>query len=77
MASKFAFRYRKPVAAVGVGVRSTATQYDDAVPTITSAAGVPTAAEPNGSIFLRTNATGADAALYMRIAGSWEPIDGS
>ena len=71
MASKFAYRYRKPLASKGVGIRGSAT------PTITSGTGVPATTEPNGSVFMRTDASGAAAALYMRIGGSWVALDGS
>lgn len=76
--SKFAYRYRKGIAATSVGVRTSATEADADTPTVTSGTGVPAATtEPNGSIFLRTDASGAAAALYMRIGGSWVAIDGS
>jgi hypothetical protein len=76
MASKFAYRYRKPVAALGLGVRTSATEDDSTVATITSGAGVPAATEPNGSIYLRNNATNGDDALYARVAGAWVAILG-
>ena len=44
MASKFAYRYRKPVASVGVGVRTSATEDDASSPTITAGAGAPSSA---------------------------------
>jgi hypothetical protein len=76
MASKFAYRYRKPVAALGLGVRTSATEDDSTVTTITSGAGVPAATEPNGSIYLRNDATNGDDALYARVAGAWVAILG-
>ena len=75
--SKFAYRYRKPIAALGLGVRQAATTVDTSVPTITSGTGVPSSTEPNGSVFMRTDASGAAAALYMMIGSSWTAIDGS
>lgn len=74
--SKFAYRYRKGLAATSVGVRQTATTADASVPTITSGSGVPSAAEPNGSIYLRTDASTAALSIYSRIGGSWVAIDG-
>lgn len=65
--SKFAQRLRKATAAVGFGVRSSATQEDADVPTITSGSGVPSAAEPNGSMYLRTN-----GAVYYRSDDAWQ-----
>lgn len=76
MASKFAYRYRKPVASVGVGVRTSATEDDASSPTITAGAGAPSAAEPNGSVYLRTDASTAAESVYSRIGGSWVAIDG-
>ena len=77
MASKFASRHRKPIAAVGLGVRTSKTEIDASTPTITAGAGAPSAAEPNGSIYLRTNAANADEAVYSRIGGSWVALDGA
>lgn len=67
--SKFAQRLRKATAAVGFGVRSSATQDDADVPTITSGSGTPSAAEADGSLYLRTN-----GAIYNRIGSAWELI---
>ena len=77
--SKFAYRYRKGLAALSIGVRQTATTADSSVPTITSGSGEPSAshAEPNGSIYLRTDASNADTSIYSRIGGSWVAIDGA
>ena len=76
--SKFAYRYRKGLAATSVGVRQTATTADSSVPTVTSGTGAPTSTtEPNGSIYLRTDASSAAEAIYSRIGGSWVVIDGS
>jgi len=77
MASKFAYRYRKPVSSVGVGVRGSATEADTSTPTITSGTGDPTSTEPNGSLYMKTDAAAASAALWMMIGGSWVEIDGS
>jgi hypothetical protein len=41
-------------------------------PTLTSGSGAPSAAEPNGSLYLRTNG-GAASTLYARISGAWSP----
>ena len=75
--SKFAYRYRKGLAATSVGVRQTATTADASVPTVTSGSGAPSAAEPNGSIYLRTDASNADTSIYSRIGGSWVPMLGA
>ena len=52
MASNLAYRYKKMIAAVGFGVRTSATEVDSTVPTITAGAGAPSATEPNGSVYL-------------------------
>jgi|GEM_PF-1399471 hypothetical protein len=77
MASKFAERLRKPVAALGFGVRSTATQLDASVPTITSGAGAPSASEPSGSLYLRTDGANLNQVLYgtQDGAGTWNPVE--
>jgi len=66
--SIFTERMRKAFAAVGIGVRSSATQADSSVPTIKSGSGAPSATEPAGSLYMRTG-TGA---LYTTTGGgSW------
>lgn len=72
----FAYRYKKAIAAVGLGVRQTASTADSSVPTITSGAAAPTATEPNGSLYMRTGGTNGDDSLYMRIAGAWVALKG-
>ena len=73
----YKLRYRGALSMVGIGIASTAGQSDSTVPTITSGAGAPTAAEPNGSKYLRTNGTDATDSEYQRIAGAWVALDGS
>ena len=41
-------------------------------PTITSGSGAPSATEPNGSVYLRTNGTSAST-LYARVSSAWVP----
>ena len=43
----------------------------DASPTITSGDGVPSAAEVDGSIYLRT---GGNGVLYIRVSGAWVAV---
>lgn len=76
MASNLAYRYKKMIAAVGFGVRTTATEVDSTVPTITSGDGAPTATAPNGSMYLRKNAATAADVVYMRVGGAWLALDG-
>lgn len=39
-------------------------------PTVTSGSGAPSASEPNGSLYLRTNGT-ALSTIYARVSGAW------
>ena len=41
-------------------------------PTITSGSGAPSATEPNGSVYLRTNGSSAST-LYVRVSSAWVP----
>lgn len=41
-------------------------------PTVTSGSGAPSATEPNGSVYLRTNGTSAST-LYVRVSSAWVP----
>ena len=69
-------RLRKPLAAVGFGVRSSATQADSVVPTVTSGSGAPSSTEPDGSVYMRTDASDGDDALYSMISSSWVALKG-
>ena len=44
-----------------------------ASPSITSGTGAPSAAEPNGSVYLRTDGTAATT-IYRRAAGAWSAV---
>lgn len=68
---------RGGMAMVGVAVKTSATELPSASPTITAGSGVPTATEPNGSIYLRTNGANADQAIYARISGAWVAMKGA
>ena len=65
-------------AAAGVAIRklSVWTGATEALiatsPTVTSGSGAPSAAEPNGSVYLRTNGTSAST-LYVRVSSAWVP----
>lgn len=74
--ASFAYRYRKAIAAVGLGVRPAATTADASVATITSGSGAPSATEPDGSLYMRTDGSDGDDSLYMRIAGAWVALKG-
>ena len=63
MAVKTSQNMRSGVAAVGYIVKNAAADLPSAAPTVTSGSGAPTETEPNGSIYLRTNAANADQAV--------------
>lgn len=73
----YVIKYRGGVRAVGLGIASAARDIDADVPSITSGAGAPSEAEPDGSTYLRTDGTNATDSLYQRIAGAWVALDGS
>jgi hypothetical protein len=63
--------YRKFVVWTGATQALIATS-----PTVTSGSGAPSASEPNGSVYLRTNGAAANT-LYMRISGAWVTVGAS
>ena len=65
------------MAMVGLAVKSAASTLPLAAPTVTSGSGAPSATEPNGSIYLRTNGANADQAIYARIGGAWVALKGA
>lgn len=77
MAVKTSQNMRSGVAAVGYIVKSIPSETLAVAPTVTSGGGAPTAVEPNGSIYMRTNAANADEAIYARIAGAWVAMKGA
>jgi hypothetical protein len=77
MAVKTSQNMRSGVAAVGYIVKVGASQDPTAAATVTSGTGVPATTEPNGSIFLRTDGTTADLAIYARISGAWVAMKGA
>lgn len=77
MAVKTSQNMRSGVAAVGYIVKALPADLPSVAPTVTSGSGAPTATEPNGSIYLRTNGASADEAIYARIGGSWVAMKGA
>ena len=75
--ARFVKKMRGPVSFVEVGIKHAADDADDTTPRITSGAGVPSQPWANGSIYLRSDASGADTSLYCRIGGLWVAIDGT
>ena len=77
MAIKVSENRRGGMAVHGVAIKVSASQAPLSAPTVTAGPGVPSATEPNGSIYLRTDAANADQAIYARVGGSWVAIDGA
>lgn len=77
MAVKTSQNMRSGVAAVGYIVKTAAASDVTVSPTVTSGTGVPSDAEPNGSLYLRRDGANADQALYVRISGSWVAMKGA
>lgn len=71
-----AAKFRKAISAVGIAIAATARDDITGVAFISSGSGAPSAADPNGSLYLRTDGTDGDDSLYMRIAGSWKALQG-
>jgi len=74
-----ASRFRKPVLvqALGLAPDGAARVADPAtIPTVSAGAGAPTEAAPDGSLYLRTDASAGTDAVYSRIGGSWVALDG-
>lgn len=65
-----ASKYRRAISAVGFQVKNSADEVDTTSPTLTSGSGVPTASEPNGSVYLRNDGT-ASTSIYGRVSAAW------
>ena len=68
--------FRGAKAFLGVGIMSTRSQAAADIPTITSGSGAPSSAPPDGSLYMRTDASDGDDALYSRISGAWVALKG-
>lgn len=77
MAIRVSENRRAGMALVGVAVKTSESQLPSDAPTVTAGSGVPSATEPNGSIYLRTNGANADQAIYARIGGAWVAMKGA
>lgn len=62
--------FRRALAMVGIVIRTSADEADSASPSITTGAGAPSAAEPNGSLYLRNDGT-TTTTLYSRVSAAW------
>ena len=65
-------RTRGSASMLGILLMAALSSDPAAAPTITAGSGVPDAAEPNGSIYCRTNGT-----IYLRQADAWSALTGS
>lgn len=64
---------RKAIAGVGVVVKTADTDDVTAAATVSAGAGAPTAAEPDGSVYLRSDG-GASTTIYARHGSAWSAI---
>lgn len=68
-----AARFRNAIRAVGLLVAPAATTAEASCPKITAGAGAPAAADPNGSVYLRTDGA-AGTTIYHRVGGAWVAV---
>lgn len=77
MAIKISENRRAGMAVVGLAIKSTASQDPTAAATDERGTGAPTHTANNGSVYVRTDATTADNALYIRINDAWVAMKGA
>lgn len=70
-----AVRFRRPLNATKLAITEADGRTE--VATITAGAGAPDATEPDGSLYLRTDATDGDDVVYARIGGAWVALAGA
>ena len=73
MAVKVSENRRAGMALVGAVIKGTPAGGLANSPTITSGVGVPSASEPNGSIYMRVDGTNSTT-LYVRAGGAWSAL---
>jgi hypothetical protein len=73
MAVKVSENRRAGMALVGLVIKGTPAGGLANSPTITTGVGVPSASEPNGSIYMRVDGI-ASTTLYVRAAGAWSAL---
>ncbi len=71
VASRLYQKLKRSMGVFGLIIRTAATSVLTADPSVSAGSGVPSEAEPNGSVFLRTGGT-AGASLYQRVGGAWK-----
>jgi len=67
--TNFIKRWRKRIAATGIGVRTDDSQADSSVAVITAASGAASASDPNGSLHLRSGGV-----PEVRLGGAWKTL---
>lgn len=70
-----AVRFRRQLNATALAIVESDGRTE--VATITAGEGEPTADAPDGSLYLRTDATTGDDVVYARIAGAWVALAGA
>lgn len=70
-----AVRFRRPLNATKLAIAQADGRTE--VATITAGEGEPAADAPDGSLYLRTDATDGDEVLYARISGAWVALAGA
>jgi hypothetical protein len=65
---------RKPIAATGLAVKTSASQAATSAPTLTSGSGAPSASEPDGSVYMRTGGTSILTSFYVRVSSAWVAV---
>jgi hypothetical protein len=73
MAVKVSENRRAGMALVGLVIKGNPGGSLTASPTITTGVGVPSASEPNGSIYMRVDGTAGNT-IYARAAGAWSAL---
>lgn len=70
------FTVFRSLAAAALAIGASPTDDPTTKPSLTTGAGAPSASEPNGSIYLRTDGA-ADTTVYARVSGAWVAIEGT
>lgn len=63
-------KIRSVISCTGIIIKALATDSDATSANISSGTGAPTAAEPDGSVYLRKDGAAATT-FYVRAAGAW------
>lgn len=69
-------KFKRAMASFGFIIRTAATSVVANDPSISAGAGAPSAAEPNGSLYVRTDGA-VGTTLYIRVSGGWVAVVGT